>query len=189
MLERMIGCRTVEFLLGAVKQATVGCQPDFSMIRNDGSRITGIEFREQRRYILNHQLIVLDREFTHHSIIAHHHRAIAIYITKTEIRSIVRVADGQDTIHLPLLIEGETGKEICSDHPYISLGIAIHSGAKVLECLAELSFYLFILTRWNDGLHRFEIEHLRTFLESYPKALEMIFIHIATAIASQTDTG
>ena len=88
MLERMIGCRTVELLLGTIIQATVGSQPDFSVIRYDGSRITGIEFREQRRYILSHQLIVLDREFTHHSIITHHHRAIAIHIEKTEIRSI-----------------------------------------------------------------------------------------------------
>lgn len=79
------------------------------MIRNDGSRITGIEFREQRRDVLSHELIVLDRELVYDSIVAQHNRAIAIYIAKAEIRSIVRVSDRQDTIHLALLIEGESG--------------------------------------------------------------------------------
>ena len=109
MLERMIGCRTVEFLLGAVKQATGGSQPDFSMIRDDGSCISVIELRKQRRDVLYHQLIVLDRELVYDSIVAQHNRAIAINIAKTKIRSIVRVADRQDTIHLALLIEGESG--------------------------------------------------------------------------------
>ena len=99
----------MKLLLGTIIQATVGSQPDFSMIRNDGSRITGIEFREQRRDVLSHELIVLDRELVYDSIVAQHNRAIAIYIAKAEIRSIVRVSDRQDTIHLPLLIEGETG--------------------------------------------------------------------------------
>ena len=35
---------------------------------------------------------------------------------------------------------------------------------------------------------RFEVEHLRTFFESHPKALEMIFASNAAAVASQTDT-
>ena len=33
MLEGMIGCRTVEFLLGTIKQAAVGSYPYLAMIR------------------------------------------------------------------------------------------------------------------------------------------------------------
>jgi hypothetical protein len=165
-------CLSLLIIIIAIQAVAIAAQPDLAILSQTErenlvyhATLWGIQLI---RMIFDGKLIVLDREFTHHSIIAHYHRAIAIYITKTEIRSIVRVADGQDTIHLSLLIEGETGKEICSDHPYIALCITIHSGAKIIECLVELSFYFFILTRWNDGLHRFEVEHLRTFLESYP---------------------
>ena len=72
-------------------------------------------------------------------------------------------------------------------HPYIALCITIYSGAKVLEYFVELcSTWLF--SRWNNRLHRFEVEHLRTFLESYPKALERIFADITATVASQTDS-
>ena len=73
-------------------------------------------------------------------------------------------------------------------HPYIALCITIYSGAKVLEYFVELCLYLAVLTRWNNRLHGIEVEHLRTFFESHPKALERIFADITATVASQTDS-
>ena len=95
--------------------------------------------------------------------------------------------DGEDAVHLTLLVKAETSKKVDGHHPYIALCITVHSGAKVLECFVELCFHLLVLARWNNRLHGIEVEHLRSFLKSYPKALEMVFIYIAATVAAKTD--
>ena len=101
-----------------------------------------------------------------------YNRSSAIDITDSEVGSIIRIGCGQDAVHLALFVKAETGKLVERKHPYIALCITICSGAKVLEYFVELCLYLAVLTRWNNRLHRFEVEHLRTFFESPPKALE-----------------
>ena len=178
VLERMVVSRAMILLLGAIEETTVGGDPDFTMIRDDCTGIASIERWEHRGDIPGNQLIVLYRELAHHAIVAQHHRSPAIYITKSQVGRIDRIVNGQDAVHLALFIKAETGKEIDGNHPDIAFGIAIHSGAKILQCLLELRLHLLVLTRRNDRLHRIEVEHLRTFLEGYPEA---------TAIGTQSE--
>ena len=187
VLKRVVGSRAMILLFGAIEETTVGGNPDFTMIRDDCTSIASIERWEHRGDIPGNQLIVLYRELAHHTIVAQHHRSPAIYIAKSQVGRIERIGNRQDAVHLALFIKAETGKEVDGNHPDIALGIAIHSGAKVLQCLPELSLHLLVLARRNDGLHRIEVEHLRTFLEGNPEATEMVFVYIATTVASQTD--
>ena len=187
VLERMVSSRAMILLLGAIEETTVGGNPDFTMIRDDCTGIASIERWEHRGDFPGNQLIVLYRELAHHTIVAQHHRSPAIYIAKSQVGRIERIGNRQDAVHLALFIKAETGKEVDGNHPDIAFGIAIHSGTKVLQCLPELSLHLLVLARRNDGLHGIEVEHLRTFLEGNPEATEMVFVYIATTVASQTD--
>ena len=85
------------------------------MVGDDGIGIAILQRSELRGDVPSHQAITLDIKLAHLAIVAHHHRASVIDITKSEVGSIGRSAE--HAIHLSLLIEADTGEAIVDYHP------------------------------------------------------------------------
>lgn len=157
------------------------------MVSDDGTCEAVAQRSELRGDVPCHQAIALGGDLAYLAIVAHHYRASAINVTKSEVGTIERIGSGDYAAHLTLLIEADSSEPIERHHPHIALHVAIHSGASLLESLVEKSLHLMVLARRNDGLQGGEVEHLRTFLKRYPQTLEVILIHVAATVASQAD--
>ena len=87
------------------------------MVGDDGIGIAILQRSELRGDVPSHQAIALGIKLAHLAIVAHHHRASVIDITKSEVGSIGRIRSAEHAIHLSLLIEADTGEAIVDYHP------------------------------------------------------------------------